>query len=156
MHRIWLPQKRQRLPFLPLLYHLSSFWMKQYSSELKDYILSQHASNPFIHSFSSLAASLVGGVSPRQVRRWYQLWDGTQESLERREGSGRPRLLSKRETNTLIRVPIMNKNRSHQAVHYPPLQHSIKQKTGKEISIQTTSTLLSAKRQQHSIFLPSL
>lgn len=132
-----MDSRRKASAALLLLLLLSSPRMKQYSSELKHYVLTQHASNPSVHSFSSLAASLGGGVYPSTISRWHSHWDGTQLSLERREGSGRPRLLSRRETNNLIRLPIMNANRSHHAVHYTDLLHTLRKKTGKKVAIRT-------------------
>ncbi len=71
------------------------------------------------------------------ISRWLQQWDGTPESLERREGSGRHTILTSQEVNDCIRTPIRNENRSSQPIHYTDLLPSVIQKTGKKISVET-------------------
>jgi len=137
MHCSRVDPRREVSAALLLLLLLSSPTMKQYSPESKHHILLQHASNPALHSFSSLARSLGGGLTARTLQRWQQQWDGAQQSLERREGSGRPRLLDTTQVNNLIRTPIKNKNRAHTPVHYPQLMPIIRKKIGKEIHINT-------------------
>jgi transposase len=71
------------------------------------------------------------------IIRWLQQWDGTPESLERKKGSGRPTILTSKEVRDTIQLPIRNKNRSSQPIHYTDLLPSITQKTGKKISLST-------------------
>jgi hypothetical protein len=73
----------------------------------------------------------------KTMSRWLQQWDGSPESLERREGSGRHTILTPQEVKDTIQLPIRNKNRSFKPVHYTDLLPSVTQKTGKEISVET-------------------
>lgn len=71
------------------------------------------------------------------VYSWLQQWDGTPRSLERKAGSGKQRTLSAAEVQRHVRAPILAANRAARAVHYPSLLASVRQKTGKPVSIQT-------------------
>lgn len=111
--------------------------MKQFSAEAKQHILLEYRARSPTRSFSSLAARHGVGGGADTVYRWYRRWDGTQRSLEKRERSGRPRVLSKREVQQHVRAPILRANRAHKAVHYSALLPSVREKTGKEVSART-------------------
>lgn len=76
-------------------------------------------------------------ASRRTVYSWLQQWDGTPRSLERKAGSGKARILSAAEVQRHVRAPILAANRAARPVHYPSLLSSVRQKTGKQVSIQT-------------------
>jgi transposase len=111
--------------------------MTLFTPQLKHHILTQYQPRSRENGFTALARryNITGGGET--VRIWYRHWDGTAGSLERRCGSGRPRLLSRAQVNTLIRTPIRNKNRSHTSVHYTQLLPSVRQKSGTDISLRT-------------------
>lgn len=46
-------------------------------------------------------------------------------------------MLSSAQVSRHVRAPILAANRAHRAVHYTDLLESVKEKTGKEISVQT-------------------
>ena len=71
------------------------------------------------------------------MQNWYQQWTGSPKSLERKKGSGRHKLLTSKQVKDLIQIPIRNKNRASVPVHYPEIQSSIVEKTGKTISLRT-------------------
>jgi len=71
------------------------------------------------------------------VYSWLQQWDGTPRSLERKAGSGKQRTLSAAEVQRHVRAPILAANRAARAVRYSSLLASVRQKTGKQVSIQT-------------------
>lgn len=71
------------------------------------------------------------------VYSWLQQWDGTPRSLERKAGSGKPRILSAAEVYRHVRAPLLAANRTARPVHYSTLLSSVCQKTGKQVSIQT-------------------
>ena len=71
------------------------------------------------------------------MRRWHMQWDGTAASLQHKEGAGRPRALSRREVQQHVRSPILRANRAHKAVHYPAVADTVRQRTGKEVSLRT-------------------
>jgi len=71
------------------------------------------------------------------VQRWHQQWDGSARSLQRKEGSGRSRALSRREVQLHVRTPILRANREHKPVHYPKLLPGVRRTSGKELSLRT-------------------
>jgi hypothetical protein len=111
--------------------------MPQLSSKQKHDILTMYANNQPHLSFESIARqhNIKGGK--KVISRWWKKWDGTPDSLMRREGSGRPKALTSTEVRECIQLPILHKNRSFEAIHYHEIQSSIKQKIDKNVSIQT-------------------
>lgn len=111
--------------------------MKQFTPEQKHSILLEYAPHSTSHSLAALAARHGVAGGKRVVLRWHQQWDGTPGSLQRKEGSGRPRALSRREVQQHVRTPILRANRSHKPVHYSKLLPGVRQRTGKELSART-------------------
>ena len=126
--------------------------MNHLSSKTKHHILTLYHDNHNNYTFQQLADlhNIKGGS--RVIRRWNKQWNGTPQSLERSEGSGRPSVLTAGEVDKYIRMPIRNKNRAHRAVHYPQLLSSIHENTGKTPSLQTVRRIgrntLSAKQKR--------
>jgi hypothetical protein len=116
---------------------MPQFTMKQLSSSTKHHILLEYSPYSHTHSFSALAAKhgIAGGKST--IIRWYKQWDRTPQSLEHHKGAGRPRLLTRAQVTRHVRVPILAANRAHRPVHYTSLLANLKQKTRKNVSIQT-------------------
>lgn len=71
------------------------------------------------------------------VQRWYQRWDHTAASLQHKKGAGRPAILTAREVQTHITMPIRRCNRSAQRVRYSQLAEAVREKTGKQIADRT-------------------
>lgn len=111
--------------------------MHQLTSNLKHHILTLYQPRNRNRSFQSLAHQYNIKGGKQVIQKWYKQWNGTPQSLERKKGSGRPKLLTSTEVREYIKRPIRNKNRSCIPVHYPQLLSSIHEKTGKQISIQT-------------------
>ena len=111
--------------------------MSQLSAETKHHILLEYSPRSTDHSFAALAARHSIGGGADVVRHWHIRWDGTAASLERREGSGRPRTLRSRQVQQHVRAPIQRANRAHKAVHYTDLLAKVRQRTGTEVSLQT-------------------
>lgn len=111
--------------------------MGKFTPYLKHHILSQYSSNSTRDTFASLAAQyhIHGGAST--ICRWMKKWNGTPQSLERKNGSGRKCKLDNRQMNNYIRTPINNKRRGHHAVHYPDLMPTICRKLSTPISLRT-------------------
>lgn len=76
-------------------------------------------------------------ITEQSIRNWRRKWDGTAASLERKKGSGRKRLLSRRQVNNLILTPVRNKRRVHHVVHYSDLMRNIRQKFNHPIAERT-------------------
>jgi transposase len=98
-------------------------------------------SNDHTKTKKSLAQQYNIKGGSKTISRWLQQWDGTPESLERKEGSGRPTLLTPKQVRDTIQLPIRNKNRSSQPIHYTDLLPSITQKAGKKISLRTIQNI---------------
>lgn len=45
--------------------------------------------------------------------------------------------MSRKEVQQHVRAPILRANRAHKAVHYPAVVESVRQRTGKEVSLRT-------------------
>jgi hypothetical protein len=111
--------------------------MVKYSSDLKQLILQQYSPNRHGFGFHSLATryKIKGGA--QIIKNWYDRWDGTINSLERRAGSGCTTLMNSREMKQYIATPIRQKNKKHQAIHYSTLYQKVKTKFKKQIALRT-------------------
>ena len=111
--------------------------MKQLTAEQKHSILTHLQSCCEGVTAEAIAAAhgVKGGSST--LRKWVKKWDGTVQSLQRKEVAGRPRALSRAEISRHIRAPILAANRSNRAIHYPSIHQAVQRKTGKRVSIQT-------------------
>jgi hypothetical protein len=111
--------------------------MTQFSAEAKHHILLEYAAGDATRSFAALARhhAVKGGCET--VRQWYQRWDGSLASLERKAGSGRPRALSTAQVQQHIAVPIRRSNRAYRAVKYTTLLPQVQRITGTNVSLRT-------------------
>jgi transposase len=131
-----VPQKKQKIIFITLFLFTSAV-MPQLTPNEKHDILTLYSSNDHRYTKKSLSEQYNIKGGRMTISRWLQQWDGTPESLERKESSGRPTLLTSKQIRDTIQLPIRNKNRSSQPIHYPDLLPSITKKTGKKISVET-------------------
>jgi hypothetical protein len=111
--------------------------MSHFTPDLKHHILTQYLPSSHANSLGALAAHYNVKGGRRTIQRWLARWDGTPSSLEHKRGAGRPRLLSAAEVNENIRAPILERNRSHHAVHYTDLVDPTRERTGKNVSLRT-------------------
>jgi len=111
--------------------------MHPYTPQQKHTILSHYCAGSRDANFRALARRFAVEGGGRTIERWHQRWDGTPQSLEHKQGAGRPRVLSKKEVQQYVRAPILRANRAHKAVHYPPLLTAVRTKTGKQIKLRT-------------------
>jgi hypothetical protein len=111
--------------------------MKQLTAEQKHEILLhlQHRSQG--QSVAEIAAlhSVKGGR--RTLQNWLQRWDGTPQSLQHRQGSGRPRVLSKTQVKLHVAAPIRNSNRAARVVRYSNLLPQVQAATSTSMSLRT-------------------
>ena len=131
-----MPHRKRKIFFITV-FHLISPNMPQLTPKQKHNILRLYLSNDHRYTKKSLSQQYNIKGGDKTISRWLQQWDGTPESLERREGSGRPTLLTPIEVRDTIQIPIRNKNRSAQPIHYSELLPSVIQKTSKNISYRT-------------------
>ena len=111
--------------------------MSHLTAQQKHDILKLYSPHDHNHSFAALAQQYNIKGGRQVVENWYHQWTGSPKSLERKKGSGRPTILTSKEVKDTIQLPIRNKNRSSQPVHYPDLLPSMTEKTGKNISLRT-------------------
>ena len=131
-----LPKKKSKIIFITLFHFISSI-MSHLTPNEKHNILRLYVSSDHRYTMKSLSQqhNIKGGR--KTMSRWLQQWDGSPESLERREGSGRHTILTSKEVKDTIQLPIRNKNPNSQPVHYTDLLPSVTEKTGKKISSRT-------------------
>jgi hypothetical protein len=112
--------------------------MTNYPPQVKHRILTQYQPHCRGKGFKALAQQhgIQGGG--RTIKYWYDRWDGTVASLERQPaGAGRPRILSSEEIKQHIGAQVKKKNRLPEPAHYTQLIYSVKEKTGKQVSLRT-------------------
>lgn len=111
--------------------------MPHLSAEAKHHILLEYSPRDATRTFAALARrhAVKGGM--RLIRRWYRQWDGTSASLQEKQRSGRPRILSRVEVNRHVRAPVLAANRAHRAIHYTDLLPEVQRKTGKKLSLRS-------------------
>jgi len=111
--------------------------MSHLSAEVKQHILLEYTPDDASRSLSALARRHAVKGGGDTLRRWFKRWDGSPASLERRAGSGRPRVLSAAEVRRHVRAPILAANRAHRAISYTELQPRVQAATGKTLSVRT-------------------
>lgn len=111
--------------------------MLHLSADAKHAILLEYIPGSRTHGFAALARRHGVKGGRWVIARWHERWDGSAASLEEQPHSGRPRTLSSREVNQHIRVPILDANRAHAAVHYSDLLPSVRLATGRNMSLRT-------------------
>jgi hypothetical protein len=111
--------------------------MVTYSFQQKHNILLHYRAGVRGAGFDAVAARFAVTGGGKTLQRWHQQWDGTALSLNIKARPGRPRILSSRQVQQHVRAPILAANRSRMAVSYTRLLPTVRQKTGKRLSIQT-------------------
>lgn len=111
--------------------------MPHLSTEAKHHILLEYSPHDATRSFAALARRHAVKGGHETSHRWWLRWDGTPASLERKQGSGKARVLSRAEVSRHVRAPILAANRAHRAIHYTELLPAVRQKTGTEVSLRS-------------------
>jgi hypothetical protein len=111
--------------------------MSSYTPAFKHSILTLYSPHVKGSGFKSLARrfGIQGGGA--LVKYWYDHWDGTHASLERKPVHGRPAILHPVEIAKHITGRIRKSNRIPRPIHYRELADTIKKATGKTPSLQT-------------------
>lgn len=76
-------------------------------------------------------------ASRRSVESWKTHWNGTIASLQRKNGSGRPAILTRTEVQRHIAAPIRKLNRSAKKAKYTKIATAVRLKSGKQVSDRT-------------------
>jgi hypothetical protein len=80
--------------------------MKLIPAQYKHFILTKYRPNCRGNGFEALAKQygVKGGAAAAAIKYWYDRWDGTPTSLERKPGAGRPPILSSKEIQQHITI----------------------------------------------------
>lgn len=111
--------------------------MPHLSAEAKHHILLDYAPRSSTDGLTALARrhDIRGGK--RTLRNWLQQWDGSAESLKRKPGSGKARVLNRAQVSRHVRAPILAANRAHRAISYAELLPLVRQRTDTEVSLRS-------------------
>ena len=115
--------------------------MPRLTPQYKHGILTHYHARTRGCGFHALATrfAIPGGAST--IRKWYQRWNGTPQSLQPHRSTGRPRALAAAQISRYIRAPVLAANRAHRAIHYTTLLDSIRRRTGAQVSLPTVRRL---------------
>ena len=111
--------------------------MTTITPQLKHNILTHIQTNPNNETQKQILAHHGISVSRTTIKKWFDKWNGTVSSLERKIGSGRPRILTRTEVYHQITKPIRASNRASKKVKYTKITEGVQQKTGKSVSVET-------------------
>lgn len=111
--------------------------MVTYSAQQKQNILLHYQAGRKGAGFKALAVRFAVKGGGTLIRSWHQRWDGTVQSLQSKQSPGRPRILNRTEVRRHVRDPILAANRSRKAVSYTRLLPTVRQKTGKSLSLRS-------------------
>ena len=100
-------------------------------------ILQHYRASEYGSGFDALAERFAIDGGGSVIRDWYLQWDGTKESLERRAGSGRARLLSPRKAKRSILGVIQKQRRKHKAVLYTDVYTEVVKRSGVKLSLRS-------------------
>lgn len=111
--------------------------MKQPTAEQKHCILTHCAARRAGETLQQILALHDIAASRQAVSKWRQHWDGTLASLQRKQGSGRHRVLSKAQVTRHVVSPIRNANRAARPVRYTKLLAQVQAATHSQVSLRT-------------------
>ncbi len=110
------------------------------SLDTKQQILQEYQPGVRGKGFKALAKRYGIESGHEKIRKWYQKWDGTKESLKKESGGDRRSILSEKEKKTLI-VGFINKRAKKDAANYREVQGNIESKTGKKMALKSVQNL---------------
>lgn len=108
-----------------------------YTPQFKHHVLTTYVESRPRPSLRSLARRFNIKGGDKCIRSWLSDWDGTVQSLERKAGQGRHRILNTTQVKQLITTPIITSNRLPEPIHYQSLYHTIPRKMHRQISPRT-------------------
>ena len=110
--------------------------MPHFSPQAKDAILRDYIPNDINHGFTALARRHPP-LTANTSRRWWDRWDGTAGSLEKRKRDGRPPVIKPKDRVPVIERVIGQANRRHEAIHYPEVADELIAETGIRASLRS-------------------
>jgi transposase len=113
---------------------------EHYDASFKQRVLQQYRAGRLGCGFKALA-NRFKVRSWNSIKEWHQVWDGTIESLQRKPGQGRKRILTHKESEKHIKRFVEEKNRVGKAVGYGDVIAEVKRRTGKEVSATTVKRI---------------
>lgn len=110
---------------------------EQFTPHEKQMILGQYRSYSHDSGYQRLAERFCVNGGRKTIERWAHRYDGTLDSLERKQGSGGHSLLNPQDVVKYVDEPLRQANQSHVRVHYPELVKNFEAETGKKIALST-------------------
>lgn len=110
---------------------------KQYSSSFKHEVLQEYRPGVFGSGFKSLAKRVKVNGGHKLIRRWYHLWDGTVQSLDREPAGGRPRVLTENEVKHHILDFVESMNDAQKPVNYRIVRTNVQHSLDRNVSLRT-------------------
>jgi hypothetical protein len=111
--------------------------MSQLSIDFKQHILSQYIPHQRGSGFKSLAHQYNIAGGGMTIKRWYDDWNGSKESLRHKKGAGRPPIMNQQQIIKHIKHPLDKANQSHTPINYRKVLNEITNKTNLQPSIRT-------------------
>jgi len=93
-------------------------------------VLQEYRSGVFGSGFKSLAKRFKIKGGHKLIMRWYQQWDGTVQSLNRKSKDGRPRTMTQDQVKHYLLDFITMMNSQHKPVNYKIVQSHIEDSLG--------------------------
>jgi hypothetical protein len=109
----------------------------EYSANTKHSILLEYKAGVRGWGFHALANKHHVRGGSTTVKYWYDRWDGTPESLEKRTTSNKRRKLNEEEVKQHIRGYVEEQNQESEPVGYHQVQQHVQQETKQHIPITT-------------------
>lgn len=93
------------------------------------------------HSFADLAVKYHVKSGGRTVKNWYDQWDGTPQSLERKPGSGRKSMLTNAQKKKYIRDFVAARHRAGEHVSWADVQKNVYVHTKQRLSVHAVGEI---------------
>jgi transposase len=111
--------------------------MTHFTPEVKHSILLEYCAGDNNHGFEALARRHAVRGGRRVVKRWFDRWDGTPQSLQEGDRTGRPRIVNADKAGAIIKQSVGRANRKHMAIDYVKVADDIRTKTDADVSVRS-------------------
>jgi len=111
--------------------------MTHFTPEVKHSILLEYCAGDNNHGFEALARRHAVRGGRRVVKRWFDRWNGTPQSLQEGHRTSRPRIVNAGKTSAIIKQSVGRANRKHMAIDYVKVADDIRTKTEADVSVRS-------------------
>ncbi|CAF4455191.1 unnamed protein product, partial [Rotaria sp. Silwood2] len=109
---------------------------KTHTAVFKHNVLQEYRSDVFGSGFKSLAKRFKIKGAHKLIMHWYQKWDGTFESLNRKSKDVRPRTMTPNQVKHYLLDFVTLINSQHKPVNYKIVQSHIEDSLGKKVPLR--------------------